>query len=359
MPAADTKPAPDTHPADGNAATEKGARKAMSAPGGFPDDKNILHHKPSDADLVSALVRHATGGTSAGVRGEVVARRTLKGGYAAKTVERIDLALTDPAGSQSSASFVLKACLGAEVSSLVALRAVPGAEAAPDVVVAWQSPGRSSDQQANGFVNPFYPGGPLTFDDRIPEPVLATLARVHAHCHGSSSVEWTWTFDRAHFRRQHERAMAALDGSANFRTTTPDHAGCLRLLERLGRSEALAAWTDALPRSLTHGDMHPGNIVLRRDGSPVVIDWGNACVAPPMLDLANIVRIDSPEWQIYLAAYREARGEVDEATCRRAYWWARAATGLQYLPWVAEHTAGAEGMVRQVAEAEAQLRNAV
>ena len=293
---------------------------------------STLHHKPGDADLVPLLVRHAVGGTSAGVQVEQVAKRTLKGGYGAKTVERIDLTLTSATGTQSAASFVLKACLGSEVRSLAAVLDVPGVGAVPDVVVAWQSPERPIDQEANGFVSPFYPGGPLTFDDLIPEPVLATLARVHAHWHDTSSIDWTWTFDGAHFRRQHERALAALAGSANFRATTPDHIECIELLERIGQSDVLTACADELPRSLTHGDMHPGNIVLRSDGSPVVIDWGNACVAPPMLDLANIIRIDSPEWLTYLTAYQEASGTSDHATCRRSYWWARVATGLQYLP---------------------------
>jgi len=27
-------------------------------------------------------------------------------------------------------------------------------------------------------------------------------------------------------------------------------------------------------------------------------NWGNVSIAPPMLDLANIIRIDSTEWDI-------------------------------------------------------------
>jgi aminoglycoside phosphotransferase (APT) family kinase protein len=89
----------------------------------------------------------------------------------------------------------------------------------------------------------------------------------------------------------------------------------LRRLERVGRSDSLRTISDTLPRSLVHGDMHPGNIVLRSDGLPVIIDWGNVCVAPPMLDLANIIRIDSTEWDIYLDAYRAAGGKIDAQTC--------------------------------------------
>ncbi len=35
--------------------------------------------------------------------------------------------------------------------------------------------------------------------------------------------------------------------------------------------------------------------MLRSDGLPMIIDWGNVYVALPMLDLANIITIDSPE----------------------------------------------------------------
>jgi tRNA A-37 threonylcarbamoyl transferase component Bud32 len=38
-------------------------------------------------------------------------------------------------------------------------------------------------------------------------------------------------------------------------------------------------------RSLIHGDLHPGNILLSPDG-PVVIDWSNACRGPAAADVA-------------------------------------------------------------------------
>ena len=56
----------------------------------------------------------------------------------------------------------------------------------------------------------------------------------------------------------------------------------------------------------------------------MIIDWGNACLAPPMLDLANIVELGSPEWATYVAAYEAAGGAFDAAVAERAYWWARA-----------------------------------
>lgn len=242
-----------------------------------------------------------------------------------------------------------------EVRALKALAAASGAEALPAAVFAWPSSEKPSDSAANGFVSPFYPGPPLTFRDPIPEAVLVTLAHVHAQCSNIEALEWTWSADAAHFEGTHANAMAALAASERFRTTTATPVLLQERLARIGRSTRLREASDFLPRSLTHGDMHPGNIVLRADGSPVIIDWGNACIALPMLDLANIVAIDSPEWRTYLAAYRRAGGTIDEATCRRAYWWARAITGLQYLPWIAEHTSDTPRMIAQIEEAEERL----
>jgi hypothetical protein len=82
-----------------------------------------------------------------------------------------------------------------------------------------------------------------------------------------------------------------------------------------------------------------------------IIDWGNVCVAPPTLDLANISRIDSTEWDIYLGAYRAAGDQIDTQTCRRAYCWARTATALMYLPWIAEHKPDAWWMIMQIEKA--------
>jgi hypothetical protein len=308
-----------------------------------------------DSDFLAALTRHAAASAGAPVRIKQVDTIPLKGGYVSKAVDRLDLTLATPNRSGITASFVRKACFAREVRALELLATIPKAPALPEIIASWWSAERPDDLAANGFTTPFYPGRALTFDDPIPDVVLVSLARVHAACRGTEGFDWTWTFDAAHFADTHANALAALGASARFRATTADHIGWLTRLERLCRSEVLREASDDLPKSLVHGDMHPGNIILRADGSPVIIDWGNACIAPPMLDLANIVRIDSPQWHTYFAAYREAVGGIDEATSRRAFWWARAATGLQYLPWVAEHTADASRTIVQIEEAHERL----
>jgi hypothetical protein len=74
-----------------------------------------------------------------------------------------------------------------------------------------------------------------------------------------------------------------------------------------------------------------------------------------MLDLANIIRIGSMEWDIYLGAHRAAGGKIDAHTRRCAYCWARAATALMYLAWLAEHKPDGSLMIIQIEEATNRL----
>ena len=305
--------------------------------------------------LASILACHAAGLESGTVQIEEITTVPLKGGYLSKAVDRLDLKLVTSGQPGITASFVRKACLAAEIRSLEVVSAVSGASALPEVIASWSSMKRPNDPEANGFVSPFYPGGPLTFDDTIPEAVLVTLARIHAECSQTAAFGWAWVFDAAHFAQTLENALSALSSSDRFRATTADHIKWLKRLERVGNSDLLCDASHDLPKTIVHGDMHPGNVVLRADGSPVVIDWGNACIAPPMLDLANIIAIESPQWRTYLSAYSAAGGTIDEVTLRRAYWWARAATGLAYLPWIAGHKSDAPRMILQIEDANERL----
>lgn len=52
--------------------------------------------------------------------------------------------------------------------------------------------------------------------------------------------------------------------------------------------------------SITHGDFHPENILLRDDGTPFVIDWPNIEIADYRLDLAWTRHLLGTEWTIEL-----------------------------------------------------------
>jgi aminoglycoside phosphotransferase (APT) family kinase protein len=308
-----------------------------------------------DLPLSPDILRYAERLIGQAVTIESVEASSLTRGYVAKAVYRHRLTVRALDGTPGEISVVAKPCAAAEVHIMRHLRAVQHASALPALITATVSD-EAQEQGTSWFVSPFYEGQGLTFADPILDEVIRSLAHVHAGLAEVRGVAWTWTFHAEHMRRTLENALEAFSEAARFRHTTPEHADWHAHLKNLRRSRVLFAVSDALEKTLTHGDMHPGNIILRAEGQPVILDWGNVCLAPPPLDLANIIRIDSPLWAVYLDTYRGAGGTIDEASLRTGYYWARAATGLQYLPWIAAHLPTAPAMIAQVLEAEETLR---
>lgn len=69
-----------------------------------------------------------------------------------------------------------------------------------------------------------------------------------------------------------------------------------------------------MPAALVHGDLHLGN-VLWRAGAPVLIDWTDACIGPPLVDLIALFWDDDPALS---AAWREAYAEAWQDLVPRA-----------------------------------------
>jgi aminoglycoside phosphotransferase (APT) family kinase protein len=305
----------------------------------------------ADEGLIGALARSAAGLGAVVQRVEVTA---LHGGFVATSVERLDLTLSAAGQPSFVASFVRKRCPAREVRTLEAVAAVARADAAPELIAASVADDAREDPEASWFVSPFYPGQTLHFGDPIPASVLTTLARVHAATI-ADPPDWLWTCDASHIDRLQQSSERALDASARFKARTPDHAAWAVRLARAASAPALREAADELPRTLTHGDMHPANILTRADGSPVIIDWGNACLAPPMLDLANIIELGSPEWATYVAAYQATGNAFDSVVAERAYWWAKAMVGLMYIAWAVDNSDRAPDLIAQIETANARL----
>jgi aminoglycoside phosphotransferase (APT) family kinase protein len=70
------------------------------------------------------------------------------------------------------------------------------------------------------------------------------------------------------------------------------------------RSQATEEVASApIPNTLVHGDLHADNIVVS-EGSYLIFDWTDACIAHPFIDAATFLR------------YAE-RASIDQATCER------------------------------------------
>lgn len=275
---------------------------------------------PPDSAWLDAAARWAAAPVA------VTARAPLAGGYVADAVERVDL----DAGGRAVA-VVLKRARPSEVAAMRALAVVPGVEH-PRLLAA----GR--DEHGPWLLMPFYPGTPLGGGD-VPDAVWDVLGRVHTHWHrrrprGIPVVDAGWW-----------RAMVAghtvpAVRGAHGRTGDPRLAGIADLLEAWSTDDRLRAALALLPRTLTHGDAHRGNVLLTAD-RPVLIDWGNARVAPAGLDLATLAAQGAPA----PAAYRAPPGPPGLREVERL--WAQVQVHVQYLGFAADHL-GTERVVEMV-----------
>lgn len=74
-------------------------------------------------------------------------------------------------------------------------------------------------------------------------------------------------------------------------------------------------WTAAgLDPTLVHGDLHGGNLRLTTDGAATIIDWGDATVSHPLLDLA-VLDSYTPHWN-----QTATERWLDLLGCDRAGW---------------------------------------
>jgi Ser/Thr protein kinase RdoA (MazF antagonist) len=259
-----------------------------------------------------ATVGRALGGTA-----RVVSRSPLAGGYVSAFVERVDLDIDG-----QSIAVVRKRASPVETAAMRAVAVVPGVQR-PRLLAA-----------AGGWiVLPFYDGPALGPDHDVPAEVWTVLGRVHAHWNGKRP-RGVPVVDAAWWRRMiAEHTLPAVRGAC-ARTGDGLFAEVAGLLEQWSTDPRLEAALALLPRTLCHGDAHRGNVLLAADGA-VLIDWGNARVAPAGLDLATSAAQDAPATRAYAAALGAAVTPPELREVERL--WAQVQVHVQYLGFAADH----------------------
>jgi len=253
----------------------------------------------------------------------------LDGGFSPAQVFRIELTFED---CEQKLELVQKSTDPGEVQVMLALSELPDAEALPEVLDhAWNP--ESDEKSANWFLTPFYAGTPLTFQDEVPTGVVRSLARLHHHFQGQvERFETLYRADASFFKNTLASAVKALEGAVSEKAN-PIFEQMLGQLVKTEKSRSIFQALEMLPITLTHGDMHPVNMIRIAQGRTVLIDWGNARVAPAMLGLANLVDLESEAWHIYLEAWREVSGEpMDLRLAQLGYHWATIMVNTMYLP---------------------------
>jgi hypothetical protein len=268
----------------------------------------------------------------------VLARQPLSGGYVAQSVERIDL---DVGGRERAV--VLKRTGPAEVAAMRALAVVRGIRRGQALAVG-----------SDWIVMEHVDGPPLTSADPFPDEIWTVLARVHAHWwqrrpRGLPVVDAQW------WRGLVDHILIAVRGGAE-RTGEPEYRAAAAVLDGWRADPAIVRALAVLPRTLTHSDTHRGNVLVDADG-PVLIDWGNARVAPAGVDVAVPVE----EAECSAEAYDRMFAQLTEGADRQRTIeepWARLHVNVQYMGFAADHLGGARvaEMIDAASAAHARLR---
>lgn len=253
----------------------------------------------------------------------VTGREPLAGGYVSGSVERVDL--------DDGRSVVVKAASAVEVAAMRALAVVDGVDRPRMLAVAGST-----------IVLAHHDGPAAPADRPAPDEVWRALALVHAHWRrnrprGVPVVDAPW------WGRLCERVLVALRGAA---VRAPELAPVVTAAEGWARDPRIAGALAVLPATLCHGDAHRANVLLPADG-PVLIDWGNARVAPGGLDTAVLSAPDPagpadaaahPLPAAYTDTLTERLGGADppeRAAVERE--WALVQAHAQYLGFAADH----------------------
>ncbi len=252
----------------------------------------------------------------------VVGRAALTGGYVSASVDRVELAA---AGRQLSV--VIKAAGPVEIAAMRAIAVVGDIEPRPLAI------------GSGWLVLPFVDGAALGPDDPVPDAVWRTLARVHAHWRGRRP-RGVPVVDAAWWAALCDHTLIAVRGGLT-RTGEREFADAERALMAWRAEPVIAAALARMPRTLVHGDAHRGNVLGRGDGA-VLIDWGNARVAPAAVDLATLRAVGATPPEHYP---RPTPLEND---------WADVQVHVQYLSFAADYL-GAARVGEMIATAEAAL----
>lgn len=278
----------------------------------------------------------------------VVAREPLSGGYASGGAERLEL--------DDGASVVLKRTGAGEAAALRAVAVVNGPVRLPRMLA-----------NGDGWVLLAHePGAALAAGSPVPDEVWRTLALVHAHWR-RNRPRGVPVVDPAWWERLCGTAVTALRAAG---ARTAGEAGAAEVfataaadVEAWAADPRIGTALAALPRTLCHGDAHRGNVHTGPAGA-VLLDWGNARVAPGSLDVV-VLSAPSPDGPadaepapvppLYRETLHAALGAEDPPRMIAAETaWARVQAHVQYLPFAADHQ-GPERVASMVRVARAAL----
>jgi Ser/Thr protein kinase RdoA (MazF antagonist) len=273
-----------------------------------------------------------------------VEQRRLRGGLEAAAVSRVVLRYHDSAGRQRAMSFVVKRLAGTAAREARVYRHLVTAHVpamAPRVLASHETSQRGAVLYLE-FLRPIsaWPWRALA----TARAVLEQVARLHAVRPDRSAIAAlsAWDYERE-LRRNAELTLTRLEQVVQRREFS-GVAGAMPPVRRLVRSLAemrrqLLAFVP-LGSTPIHGDLHPGNALVRRRGGrdePLLIDWGRARIGSPLEDISTWLQ-SLAGWEpearrrhdSLLTDYLAARGMDGQLhpELRATYWFAGASNAL-------------------------------
>lgn len=283
--------------------------------------------------------------------------RRVEEGYSSAGIYRITLLTQLENGETQELTVIQKYTTASELHILQELHHTITSPAIPPLIACQDA----ENGQPAWYVIPFYSGGALTWDDEMPDVVIRLLAQMHVRFEQKVKELRDWPglrlIDLDGFNQTVSRAVQAVEGAV---TGWPDDpfAPLLQQTKSLQNNPELETILALLPQTLTHGDIHPGNITRSENGRFVLLDWGSASLAPAMLDIPNMIEIGSREWDVYLSVLQEEQGTpVDPRLAELGYLWATVHINMNYLPFVVANRAAAHAlkMIQKALDAQAKI----
>lgn len=213
---------------------------------------SLLFQDSLDLDLLTAYVSKRL---ARPVTLQTCRTSTVDGGYIAAAVYRHDLVFLLDDGISETISFVQKHTYNAKARVMQALAKVSGTDAVPLLIDSARNPAAVNDNGASWFITPFYEGPFLTWGVDVPQPVIESLARIHAHF-ASNAHEWDWLHhvDEKFLRRTFDNALKALEMPQD-QAAAPVYSEAYEHLKRTSEVTTVYTALAKLPVTLTHGDL--------------------------------------------------------------------------------------------------------
>ncbi|GLQ57031.1 aminoglycoside phosphotransferase family protein [Devosia nitrariae] len=292
-------------------------------------------------DPTHAAARRALFNVAGPAAGEaVLSHRRLSSGSEASEVVRIAARFADRRGKPQTITFVIKHLQGRTRREAVIYRelvAMHASAIAPRLLDVQHG-------QAGSFLVVEAINRAMAWPWRhldLTTVLLRQLGRFHADTVESRLPLADWDYES-------ELAASAAETVARLEDCRHDPdlrplARHVRMLDRvvssLARLRSALLTESAFDRRPIHGDLHPGNTMMRRgvDRRPLVIDWGRARPGSPLEDVSSMLqslRFFEPNalqrHDVLLKEYLTGLGRdrrIDEST-RGAYWVAGASNAL-------------------------------